>query len=254
MAKREVPKPAEKDRADRWLLTYADLITLLLIFFIVLFVMSTQDVVKFQVMAESLIDAFKGTRSVVGESPGPAYVEGKSGVKVSGPGAKGREQLKMEFIKQEVERLAQKEGLTSQVSVRMEERGVVINILDKVLFRSGYADLNPDATRVLKAIGKILQVNKDQYMRVEGHTDNRPISNERFASNWELSAGRATNVVKMFIDEVGMNPRLLSEVGYGEFRPLAGNETEDGRAKNRRVEIVILSHKLSSAEAPALAY
>lgn len=251
MAK-QAPVNPEKDRSERWLLTYSDLVTLLLIFFIVLYVMSVQDVVKFQMVADSMIDAFRGTKAIVGDAPGPSFIQGKSGVRTGGPGSKGREQLKMEYIKQEVERMAQKEGLQSQVSVRMEERGVVINILDKVLFSSGYADLNPEAKRVLMSIGKILLINRDQYMRVEGHTDDVPIRNERFPSNWELSAGRATNVVKMFIDEVGMNPRLLSEVGYGEFRPLANNGTEAGRIKNRRVEIVVLSNKLSSSESPAL--
>ncbi|OGS37055.1 MAG: hypothetical protein A2293_01295 [Elusimicrobia bacterium RIFOXYB2_FULL_49_7] len=259
--KKASPPNPEKDRSERWLLTYADLITLLLIFFIILYVMSVQDVVKFQMMAESIVDAFQGTNMVVGESPGPAMVPGSAGSRVSGPGAKGKgagtkgkEQLKMEYIKQEVERLASREGLQSQVSVRMEERGIVITIVDKVLFASGYADIHEEAKSALVGIGKILAVNKDQYVRVEGHTDNIPIRNEKFTSNWELSATRATHVVRLFIDDVGLNPRLFAAVGYGEFRPVATNATPEGRSKNRRVEIVILSQKLSSAETPALNY
>lgn len=249
MAKKPPPPPeAEKENSERWLLTYADLITLLLVFFIILYVFSIQDVVKFQSMAESLNGALSGTKYLVGGAPGPSFIDGHSGLKVKVKQAKTTERAKMEELKKRIEAMAKAQGLESAISVTLEERGVVIHIVDQILFNSGYANLTGQAFEVLQGIGRILLSNTDQYIRIEGHTDNIPIANSQFPSNWELSASRATNVLRMFIDDVGIDPRLLSAVGYGEFRPMADNFTEEGRAKNRRVEVVVLSNKFQKSE------
>ncbi len=246
----QLPPEPEKDRSERWLLTYADLITLLLIFFIVLYTISKQDVAKFEQIAESLNSALTGSKEIIGDSAGPSMIPGFHGfnLPVTDTVEDEQEEDMMEEIKRKVQELVKREGLQASISVTREERGVVVRIVDHVLFRSGYADLTPQADRILKAIGKILLINKDQYIRIEGHTDNIPISNHRFPSNWELSAARATNVLRLFAEKSGIDQRLLSGVGYGEFRPIADNSTDGGRAKNRRVEIVILSSKFNPSE------
>ncbi|MGE5473500.1 MAG: OmpA family protein [Ignavibacteriales bacterium] len=249
----QLPPEPEKDRSERWLLTYSDLITLLLTFFVILYSISQQDAAKFQAVAESLSGALSGTKEVVGESPGISQIQGNSGfhLDVSNADKEKAEQNKLKEIKKKVEELAKKEGLQSSISVTLEERGVAIRIVDRVLFNSGYADLTPQADKLLRSIGKILYTSQGQYIRIEGHTDNVPITG-RFASNWELSSSRATNVLRLFIDKSGINPKILSAVGYGEYRPIATNVTEDGRSKNRRVEIVILNTKFSQSESQSV--
>lgn len=253
MAQQHTPEP-EKENSERWLLTYSDLITLLLIFFIILYTISKQDEAKFKQISESLSSALSGSKEVIGDSPGP-HIIGQAGFKPQGDKTDKQEELaekkKMQDIKQKVEELAKKEGLQTSISVTITERGVAIRIVDQVLFNSGYADLTPQADRILRGIGQILLTNKDQYIRIEGHTDNVPISNGRFASNWELSAARATKVLRLFVN-IGFDPRLLSETGYGEYRPVADNKTELGKSKNRRVEIVILSTKFNQSESQSL--
>jgi len=251
MANQSPPEP-EKDRSERWLLTYSDLITLLLVFFIILYTISQQDAAKFQQVADSLNSALTGSKDIVGESPGISQIPGNNGFhldvsNVDKEAKEKAEQNKLKEIKKKVEEMAKKEGLQSSISVTLEERGVAIRIVDRVLFESGYADLTPQADKILRSIGKILYASQGQYIRIEGHTDNVPMSG-RFASNWELSASRATNVLRLFIDKAGINPKILSAVGYGEYRPIANNDSDVGRAKNRRVEIVILNTKFNQSE------
>lgn len=251
MANQVSPEP-EKDRSERWLLTYSDLITLLLVFFIVLYSISQQDAAKFQQVAESLSGALAGSKEIIGISPGTSQVQGYKGAKPQDEqgslGKESAEQKKMQEIKKQVEELAKKQGLQASISVTLEERGIAIRIIDRVLFASGDADLSPQANTILQGIGKILRTSNGQYIRVEGHTDNVPIYSNKFASNWELSASRATNVVRLFTDYSGLSPRLFSAVACGEYRPLASNNTQQGRAKNRRVEIVILNTKFNETE------
>ena len=252
MANQSPPEP-EKDKSERWMLTYSDLITLLLTFFIILYSISQQDAAKFQQISESLNGALDGSKDIVGESPGISQIPGNNGfhLDVSNADKEKAEQNKLKEIKKKVEEMAKKEGLQSSISVTLEERGVAIRIVDRVLFESGYADLTPQADKILRSIGKILYTSQGQYIRIEGHTDNVPMSG-RFASNWELSASRATNVLRLFIDKAGINPKILSAVGYGEYRPLANNSTDEGRTKNRRVEIVILNTKFNRSESQSV--
>lgn len=118
-----------------------------------------------------------------------------------------------------------------------------VNIVDRIIFPSGTADITPEGENVLTQVGNILKENKDKRIRVEGHTDNVPIHpnlQDRYATNWELSVARATNVVRFLEQKVGIDPKLLEATGYGEHQPIATNETAKGRAQNRRIEIVLL--------------
>ena len=123
----------------------------------------------------------------------------------------------------------------------------MIHIMEQALFKEGSADLESRAQQTLDLVGSQLR-NMENHVRVEGHTDNKPISTKRFPSNWELSSARATEVVRYFVNNYEISPTRLSALGYGEFRPMVPNNTAENRAKNRRVDIVVLTMELSSQE------
>lgn len=134
----------------------------------------------------------------------------------------------------------------NEVKLRMAQQGLVVTVMDSVLFDSGKADLKPEAKATLKKIAEVIkQKAPDNEIAFEGHTDNVPIHRPCFPSNWELSTARATSVLHYFVDELGFDPKKLRAVGFGEFRPVASNDTPEGRQKNRRTEIVILPLAMS---------
>jgi chemotaxis protein MotB len=236
--KKGPPPNAEKDRSERWLLTYADLITLLLIFFIVLYSMSKIDSKRFEEMSKSLAIAFGGA--------------GRSGVLDAGrsviPGDKVyKERLEMQSTEERVRRMIAQRGLEGKISTDLGQRGLVISVKDTVLFTVGSADLTPAAREVMKNVTTIMSAMPNP-IRIEGHSDTVPIHTERFYSNWELSTARATNVLQFFIKDGGIAPERLSAAGYGEYRPLVPNSNDRNRALNRRVDIVLLSSAYSKFE------
>jgi len=218
----------------RWLLTYSDMITLLMAFFILLFSMATINASKFAATAQALREAFGGYTildrgsSVIGE-PGSTT---QSAPVVPDSALKAQEaSLKIaEILRQSLN--------PEQFSVIQTERGYLISILtDKILFDSGKANLKPDAFPLLTKIAAVLK-KIDNEVYVEGHTDNVPIHTVEFPSNWELSAARAASVAKYFIEQ-GISPSRLVIAGYADTRPVASNDTPQGRQKNRRIDILI---------------
>ncbi|MFS8572384.1 MAG: OmpA family protein [Clostridia bacterium] len=143
--------------------------------------------------------------------------------------------------------LQERYDLYDVVAIESTERGIVIHFTDRVLFDTGRAEIKPEAREVLQAVAVEL-AKLPHHIRVEGHTDNVPIHNERFPSNWELSTARAVTVLRFLIQVGGLDPGRLSAVGYGEYRPIASNDTPEGRARNRRVDIVLLDHGLAAFE------
>lgn len=153
------------------------------------------------------------------------------------------------------------QGLEDEMRAALESKDVTIsrlqgkltvNILDRILFDSGEADLKPDGAAVLRKVAGILDQHTNLQIHVVGHTDNvpiRPSARSRFASNWELSTARATAAVRFLVEKAGVDPRRLGAVGYGEFRPVADNSTAEGRAKNRRIAITILSDEMAGSDA-----
>lgn len=245
MAKKE---KIVKDTAERWLLTYADLMNLLLILFILLYTMSKIDVAKYQTVAASLRAAFGETpvAQVIGDagaSPGLINLDGSSPVVQA-----QMEQQQMEKIKEEITEVIKEKGLSGEVEVTLEERGIVISIAEKVLFKSGSADLDDASKQTIEQLGKVLLAILGKQIRVEGHTDNVPISTSRFPDNQELSTARANSVWRILVNNVGMDPKSLSATGYGEFRPKVPNDTPENRAQNRRVDIAILKDIFDKSE------
>ncbi len=153
----------------------------------------------------------------------------------------------LEETKSELEVRLQEEIAKGKVSLEMQDRGLVVTVIDKVLFDSGKAKIRSDGKSVLEKVAEVLaKIDKD--IIIEGHTDNVPIKYSGWKSNWELSAHRALNVLHYFVDEKGLKPERFSAAGYGPYRPVASNATEEGRQKNRRVEIIILPTKIQKKE------
>lgn len=216
-----------------WLTTYGDAMTLLLTFFVLLLSMSTINPETFHVVISSFqgaVGVFEAGRTM---SPGELMDMGVNVHEMS-----EAETTVAENIPQEVESLLQTE--VQEATVREDERGLVIQITDRFLFEPGQIDLTREGRLKLKSLSRLLKHPdlQERQLRVEGHTDNVQPGN--FASNWQISVLRASRVVEELVQNNDLDPNRLSAVGFGGTRPVATNETEAGRAKNRRVEIVVL--------------
>jgi len=219
---------AEEASAERWLITYADLITLLLVFFVVMYSISKADSAKFQRFSTSVQQAFRVEVMEPGQPLGPQLAE--------------QDVRLMSFlaVRGQIAALVQRYDLgLDAADVELTQEGIVIHLADSVLFPPGEAQLRPDAYRVLADIAAIIGPMPFP-VRVEGHTDNVPPSNPNYPDNWALSTMRAVSTVRYLSDVQGVPPERLSAVGYAEYRPRADNRTLEGRRKNRRVDLVIV--------------
>lgn len=222
-----------------WVITFADMVTLLMVFFIILFAIGTVEQEKWRQLKESLREALgadaieeMGTRQ--GLEVIKTQVDEKTVHAVDEVGAMVNRE--MEDIISEVEEFVFKNKLAGEVLVSSDERGAVITISDVVLFPAGSADMTPKGRTTLRQVFDVLkQFNYN--VKVEGHTDNTPIRTLRYPSNWELSASRAAEVAHMLIDD-GFPPERLSVEGFAEFRPKVPNTGPENRAINRRIEVV----------------
>ncbi len=222
---------------DRWLLTYADLITLLLAFFIIMFSMSHLDAKRFGNVSRALSGVLSGESKNLLE---PDY-DTEDG---SGPLKINRNRVMLRSLEQK----AFQQGLDNKkFDAEITERGLVIHIMESALFKPGGAKLSNSALRILDLVASELD-SIPNHIRVEGHTDNSPISTGKYPSNWELSAARATEVVRYFINAHELTGQRISALGYGQYRPIRPNNTAENRAMNRRVDVVVLTYSLSRKE------
>ena len=223
-------RPREKNH-ERWLVSYADLVTLLFVVFAMMYAISTADTEKWTRLVSTMQVVFDSGGGGVGPPLGPEPVSGLASLleDVDMGLAGVRERL--------LSRLAGQIN-NERVEVILDARGLVVSIREAGSFGTGSAVLTEVAQTIIAEVAAALTGARNLVL-VEGHTDNVPISTARFASNWELSTGRATAVVAFLIEHMGVPPRRLSAAGYGEFRPQAPNDTVDNRARNRRVDIVI---------------
>lgn len=229
---------------ERWLLTYSDLITLLMIFFVIMYASSNVSVSKYKAVSDSFKIALSGGG---GSLVGPVDSVNANGSNERNDNKEVSEENKLMNLKENVDNYLQSAGMSTGISTSIEERGLVISLKDSIIFDSGKAEIKNDYKKKLVDLGSILN-KMDSYIRVEGHTDNVPINNNKFNSNWQLSVIRATNVTELLIEEAHIAPKRLSSIGYGEFRPVADNNTEQGRAQNRRVDIVLINSKYNEIE------
>ncbi|ADZ85612.1 flagellar motor protein MotB [Cellulosilyticum lentocellum] len=226
-------KKPKKENSERWLLTYSDLITLLMIFFVVMYSMSNVDSKKYEELAGSLSNSLGILQGGVGMSNANAAGTDSSIPFHQTISASQEIQTKLKDY-------LETHDLTEQVSLHVEPQGLTLSFDDNILFDSGKADIQSAYKKNLLEICDILKTFTNDVV-VEGHTDNLPIHTSQFSSNWELASIRAINVVHLFIDEGKLPASKLSAISYGEYRPIASNDTPEGRAKNRRIDIILLS-------------
>lgn len=250
MARKKAPE--EHDNVERWLVSYADFITLLFAFFVVMYAISSVNEGKYRVMSDSLINAFKDPQStdklIQMQTRNPEILSGTGqpiGKSVPQPrqSADSPERVKaaesMKKVAKNVLQAMQPLIQDGQVRVTQSPRGVTVEINASVLFKSGEAVLQPQSTEALAAVAEVL-TQVDNPIQVEGHTDNIPINSPSFPSNWELSSSRAGSVVRLF-NERGVPAVRMVAIGYADNRPVDTNATLDGRSRNRRVNVLILN-------------
>lgn len=218
---------------NAWMDTYADTITLLLTFFILLYSMSSTDNEKLKVIAAALKGEITGIPTKLEDTP-----DALEGVLEQGIGLKNP----YDALVEQVQDIINESGLTESIKIREEDTGIVLQLSESILFDTGRADLKPESTKVLDIISKLIPSIQNDIM-VQGHTDNVPINSSTYKSNWELSTQRAVCVVKYFIENKGLDPTRFSATGYGEYKPLVDNTTAENRAINRRVDILIVQQK-----------
>lgn len=298
MAKKK--KHPEHENLERWLVSYADFMTLLFATFTALYAMSQTDVSKLKDISEAIREGFEqqsimnGIQSILqGKNPPSRNPDPLSNEKGAGPGILGKfdsmtyrpgeikstRQLAREIsevlqgLNEEIQALnhlagdknasgpgagsllqEDKEQPIRPIQASIQERGIRISFDSRLLFPAGGAALRPEAIAFLEKLAERLKKFSGNIIHVEGHTDAQPISTVVYPSNWELSGARASSVVRYFIDKHQFNPQSLVAVGYGSSQPIATNATAEGRSKNRRVDIVIYSQKMSNLVNPRLQF
>jgi chemotaxis protein MotB len=255
----------ETARADeRWLLTYSDMITLLMALFIVMFSMANVNTSKFHELKTSLSEAFSGQLlpggTSIAEDGGAASLANPLPELAATPASSQaadaeRENEELRRLKQRVDAYASAHGISAQLDARIERRGLVITILtDRLLFDSGQAAIRPPGARLVGSIGGLLRKESKHQVTVEGYTDTVPIAGSTYPTNWELSTARASTVVRTLMG-AGVQAQRLTASGRAHLDPVASNASAGGRARNRRVQIVLprrSSSPTSDAAAPDL--
>ncbi|RRJ63105.1 flagellar motor protein MotB [Paenibacillus oralis] len=245
MSKKNKHQDHEEHADESWLLPYSDLMTLLLALFIVLFGMSTIDAKKFEEMSQAFNSILTGSVGILeqtsmtqNENMGQDRQRETSSM--SNTELMRKEQESLEALKRQLDNYIKENGLTEDLDTKLNQSQLMITISDKALFASGKAVVKPESRQLAKAISTMLQEFPDYEVIVSGHTDNVPISTYEFPSNWDLSAERALNFMKILLLNTNLDPKKFSAIGYGEYHPVAGNDTAAGRAQNRRVEVSII--------------
>ncbi len=247
---RRKPISHESENTERWMVSYADFVTLLFAFFVVMYAISSVNEGKYRVLADTMTEAFK----VPPKSPDPIQI-GKENKAVTSarsndiikpvvkilPRSERSYEKEMKQIAETVRKSVQPLIDKGLIKVKQDKLWVEIEMNTSILFSPADAELEEEAMPPLQELAKVLK-KLPNAVDVEGHTDNLPISNDQFPSNWELSAARAASVVNLFARN-GVDPHRLSAIGYAEFRPIASNKTAAGRLRNRRVKVVILADK-----------
>ena len=236
----------EHENHERWLVSYADFITLLFAFFVVMYAISTLNEGKYRVLSDALVMAFRHDRVVTPQTTGMAPMNRTTATplpqplrpRVIDPLRKEQERKLLDLASKIKEALAPLVR-TGQVRLTQLPRGIAVEISASVLFAPGQATLQPDSIAALTAVADVLGSTNDP-VQVEGHTDNVPIASAQFPSNWELASARASSVVRLFVT-TGVSATRLSAIGYADNRPVDSNETPDGRARNRRVTLMIIA-------------
>jgi chemotaxis protein MotB len=240
---------------ERWLVSYADFITLLFAFFVVLYASSQVDNKKVAQVSAAIQGAFQELGVFTGSNPGPVLRQESSPPAPADPhdlpqlerlannmhgGLGGGYGPDVNRLRRDLEAALGDEIKKHEIQMRVTPEGLVVSLSEVGFFESGAANLLPGGQSTLARVAGVLN-EKGFQVRVEGHTDNKPIHTSEFKSNWELSTARATEVVSLLIEKHGFNPGQISAAGYSQYRPIASNDTEEGRKANRRVDLIIVA-------------
>jgi chemotaxis protein MotB len=245
-------KKHEHVNHERWLVSYADFITLLFAFFVVLFASSQADKKKQAAVAAAMQAAFTPLSTFDPHTKTPAIADNSVAPQITKPAAirlplppAGSTQLEQSEsrIKQVLSTKGGNGVPPGSITTRMTDEGLVISLNEIGFFASGSADVRASALDVLNSIAQSLP---NAPVRIEGHTDNVPIHTAQYATNWELSTARSTTIARLLLEHSVLSPANLSAAGYAEFHPIASNGTEEGRSKNRRVDIILLRDRAPS--------
>jgi chemotaxis protein MotB len=246
-------KKHEHVNHERWLVSYADFITLLFAFFVVLFASSQSDKKKAMQVAAAMQSAFTPLGSFEAHSKTPPLKAGAPSSTVIRPAMlampfpqTGQLTPREEEVKSKLGKLMKEAGNrlpALSVTTRIEPEGMVISLHEAGFFASGSAQVRIGAVALLASLAQTLP---DAPLRIEGHTDNLPIHTDQFASNWELSTARSCVIARILLERGSMHPANVSAAGYAEFHPIASNVTEEGRSQNRRVDIILLRSPAAS--------
>ena len=232
--KRNSNKEENNTGSPAWMTTFGDLMTLLLVFFVLLYSFSVIDLQKFQGFMSALqnqLGVMEGGQTI---SESDVLDEGMQGEYFN------PSQTNLGKVYKNMQGFIAENELQDKVSVEMTKKGLVIRMTGEILYDIGEAIIKPTGKKVLDEIGRNIEdINNN--VKVDGHTDNLPISNSQYPSNWELSTARAVKVIKYFIENGDINPARLSAAGYSKYRPLKENTNPSNRAVNRRVEVVIMN-------------
>ncbi|GFZ30959.1 chemotaxis protein MotB [Clostridium zeae] len=229
MARRRVQK--EQVKNDQWLIPFSSTTLVLLILFILLYSFSTMDEKSLSSIPASLQGLLAGQG---------AKGKAQSTVTVENTVSDLEKKANIDEIYTKFKKVIEDNKLGASVEVKQDDRGVILQLKDSMLFESGKADLIPDSKNLLDKLGNLIKTVPNNII-VEGHTDNVPINTYKFQSNWDLSASRAVNVVKFFIDQENVNAARFTAAGFGEYKPIVDNSTAENRAKNRRINILIVA-------------
>jgi len=248
MARRD--KKIEPDNLDRWLVSYADFITLLFAFFVVMYAISSVNEGKYRVLSDTMIAAFnKAPKSKdpiqIGKPKNNLIIDNKIELKKTiipvQKSAAPDNDVRMKRIAEDVKSALRPLIDNKLIKVKQDKLWVEIEMNTSILFDTGSAVLENDAGPALRGLAGVIK-KLPNYIQVEGHTDNIPIKTPHYPTNWELSAARAASVVRL-LSKSGVDPKKLTVVGHGEFKPAASNSTYKGRNQNRRVVVIILADK-----------
>lgn len=268
--KKRKRKKHDEHMDESWLIPYADILTLLLALFIVMFASSTVDQAKFSQMSQVFNEIFAGGENVLDYASLVETDDTEDDID-NAEGAEAEEMTEeeqqmqdllaeqteresaaaadleeLQVIQEQINEYIASNSLGELFETELTDEGLLLTIRDNVLFASGSADVRSEYQSIAQDVASLLEFDPPRNVIITGHTDNVPISTAAFSSNWELSVMRAVNFMKLVIENPNLDPRWFSAKGFGEFQPIASNDTEEGRAKNRRVEVLILPRVTSN--------
>lgn len=253
MSKRRKKNHDEEHMGEDWLLPYADILTLLLALFIVLFASSSVDAKKFEQISNSFNSAFDGGTGIMDQPemvPEMEQLAGEESIELAETAespttdeeeaAALADQEELQGIKEKIDQFIQDRGLEEELNTSISDDGLMLSIEDNILFDSGEDEVREEAEALSDDISELLVLSPPRNIVISGHTDNVPISNADFETNWDLSVLRAVHFMQLLLNNPDLDPAIFSAKGYGEHKPAASNDTAEGRAQNRRVEILVL--------------